>query len=260
MRVSVKTCTQDQLLRLVEPEFSKVCVAVSVLHDVVENRKESVVKISVVEQCKIEDLTRMPPIVANICGKITHNSAKYVHNPSVRPYVYRHKNNFGLFDCLITTACNFHTGSTGGTTMFKAGMSRNDISEAISHAFVADAVYSVLVNNVVYSSRLGHPVSKYNEGIHRALLAIWVGDIELCLPMDECMFVHSFLLQMRDSAWLTEAGLPGVSCMKVRINICRTGIVNFFFGIAGGVPLDSAPEERLCAVCSTLYDAIARVV
>jgi hypothetical protein len=47
-----------------------------------------------------------PSVVANICGKIVHNSALHIYNAGVRPYVVRQRNNFGVFDCVFTRACN----------------------------------------------------------------------------------------------------------------------------------------------------------
>ena len=240
---------------------SDICATVSDLIRMVQDvRQESVVKISVHEQSFFEILSSMSPVIANICGKITHHIAKDIHTPGIHPYIVKQKNNFGIFDCVFTKFCNFHTGSNKTSTMFRAGTSREEINEAISHVFTMETIHDVLVNNIVYSSRLGHPVSRHNNGIKQALLALGIGSVKECMPLDDCMFVHCFLLQVQNEEWLAEAGVSDFTNMNVRINICRTGIVNFFFGIAGGVPLNSAPEQRLCAVCETLLQTIAKFV
>ena len=262
MKVIVKTSNDDELMRTVgNAAISDVCAVVSALVELVERqREESVVKISVHEQRHVEVLSSLPPVVANICGKIVHNSALHIYHAGVRPYVVRQRNNFGVFDCVFTRACNFHTGSNKTSTMFRAGIAREDIRETIAHVFVEDAVHEVLVNNVVYTSRLGHPVSRYNNGIRRALEHLSVGCVEACMAIDDCMFVHCLLVQVQSAEYLAGFGLADVPSIKVRINVCRTGVVNFFFGLAGGVPLHSAPEERLRLLCAALLETVASAV
>lgn len=262
MKVVVRTSSNDELMRVVQSAvISDVCAVVSVLVELVEReRKESVTKISVHEQRTVEHCSSMPPVVANVCGKITHTAAQHIYTPGVRPYVVRQRNNFGVFDCVFTRACNFHTGSNKTSTMFRAGTSRAEISESIAQVFAQDTVDEVLVNNVVFTSRLGHPVSKYNKGISRALEQLGVASVDVCMPIDDCMFVHCILLRVESSEWLASFGLSAVSNMKVRINVCRTGVVNFFFGLAGGVPLSSAPEDSLRPLCATLLQTVASAV
>lgn len=262
MKVVVKTSSDDELMRAVpRAVISDACVVVSLLVELVEReRRESVVRISVQEHRSVEVCASMPPVVANICGKITHTAAQHIHTPGVRPYVVRQRNNFGVFDCVFTRACNFHTGSNKTSTMFRAGTSRAEISEAIAQVFTPDTVHKILVNNIVYTSRVGHPVSRYNNGIRRALEQLDVASVEACMSIDDCMFVHCLLLRVHSSDWLAGFGLSDVPSMKVRINVCRTGVVNFFFGLAGGVPLSSAPEDRLHVLCATLLQTVASAV
>jgi hypothetical protein len=262
LKVVALTSSHDELARTVHrPVITDVCAVVSLLVEVVEKtRQESVIKISVHQQRHVEILSQLMPVVVNICGKILHPATREVHCAGVRPYVVRQRSSFGVFDCVFTQACNFHTGSSKSSTMYRAGASREDISEAIMHVFIQETVLDVLVNNVVYTARLGHPVSKHNKGIRRALEQLGLGSVELCMPMEECMFVHGLLLRVQNKEWLAGFGVLDVCNLKVRINICRTGVVNFFFGLAGGVPLQSAPEESLRPVCVALLQTVMRAV
>ena len=74
------------------------------------------------------------------------------------------------------------------------------------------------------------------------------------------MFVHSFVVRATDRAWLSAREVQDLPDLCVRINVGRTGVVNFFFGIQGGVLLASAAEERLQSVCMELFENIRRVV
>jgi hypothetical protein len=53
---------------------------------------------------------------------------------------------------------------------------------------------------------LGHPVSPKNAGIRRALEALGAGRVELCGPMEDSMFVHSFVVRATEREWLGGRG------------------------------------------------------
>ena len=182
------------------------------------------------------------------------------HAPGIVQSVQRQVNAFGAFFTVYTSAANFHTSSTRTATLFRGGCSRAAVLDAIEHVFLPHSVAEVLVNNIVFSSRLGHPVSQANAGIRRALEATGAGRVELCGPMDDSMFVHSFTMRAMTPEWLSAHGVADMRDLCVRINVGRTGVVNFFCGVTGGVPLDSAPEERLLPVCKELMQQVLRVV
>lgn len=259
IRVVAHTSSRDELARSVSGKFPDVCAAVSSLLEAVERRGERATKILVCELRAPETLSPQAPVVANVCGKIRHYKLGEVHAPGVRVCVQRAVNNFGVFYCVFTTACNFHTGSSRTSTLFRGGACREKIAEAVEHVFLREAVAEVLVNNIVYSAKLGHPVLANNAGIRRALEGLRAGRVELCAAMEDCMFVHSLLVKV-DPAWLRARGVPDVPVLHVRVNVCRTGVANFFCGVPGGVPLDSAPEERLRPVCEALWAALVAAV
>jgi hypothetical protein len=90
-------------------------------------------------------------------------------------------------------------GSTKTCTLFRGGTSRTGMLEAIDHIFVHEGVAEVRVNNVVFSARLGHPVSQHNAKIVQAMRALQLGSVQKCGCTEDTMFVHSLVLQVRST-------------------------------------------------------------
>ena len=220
------------------------------------NDKTHVVKFLVQSQKQYQDLCNKPISVVNMCGKITHEATLYIHSPGVKAYVKKEKNNFGVSMAVYTRFCNFHTGNNKSSTLFRAGTSSKNIGKCISHVFISDNLLDVVVTNIVYNARIGRPVSTKNNRIIRALQLLNLGSVMLCTPLEECMFVHCFKQDIKNHAALKNAGLHNMSEVSVRINICRTGTVNFFFGLPGGVDISLDPEIRVLSLCDTLLQAI----
>jgi hypothetical protein len=218
--------------------------------------KTQVTKILVQTKNLREVLSYKPLSVVNMCGKITHQASMHIHTPGVKAYITKERNNFGVSHAVYSRFCNFHTGNNKTSTLFRAGTSSRAISHGISHVFVLDNLLDVVVTNIVYNARLGWPVSANNERIMRAFQSLDLGNVLFCMPIEECMFVHCLKLELTDTETLQSIGLQGMPDISIRVNICRTGVVNFFFGLPGGVPLSSDPELRVVSVCETLMQAI----
>lgn len=220
------------------------------------NDKTQVIKFLVQSQKQCQDLCDKPISVVNMCGKITHEATLYIHNPGVKAYVKKEKNNFGVSMAVYTRFCNFHTGNNKSSTLFRAGTSSKSIGKSISHVFISDNLLDVVVTNIVYNARMGRPVSAKNTRIFRALQHLNLGSVMLCTPLEECMFVHCFKQEISNQTALQNAGLHNMQEVSVRINICHTGTVNFFFGLPGGVELSLDPEIRVLSLCDTLLQAV----
>lgn len=232
--------------------FMELCAQISLFVDSIDS---SVTKVIVQRQHLREVLQHKPLSVVNICGKITHSSSMYLHAPGCVPYVKKERNDFGLTNAVYTRFCNFHTGSNRTSTLFRAGTCSRLIAESISHVFILDTMLDALVTNIVYNARLGRGVAPCNTGIQQALTDLKLAEVRLCMPAEECMFVHCFKLDLKQDV---SAQHMGVDSASVRINICRTGVVNFFVGLPGGLPLSSAPELRVKTLCTELFQAIMR--
>ena len=248
--VAVLSYSQERVRHVESASFVDLCAQIcSFVHSI----DESVQKVIVQKQHLREVLSYKPLSVVNICGKITHASSLYLHAPGCVPYIKKERNDFGLTDTVYTRFCNFHTGSNKTSTLFRAGTCSRAISESISHVFVLDTLLEVLVTNIVYNARLGRGVAACNTRIQHALEALKWGQIRLCMPAEECMFVHCFKLKITAPEVLQEIGYESVS---VRINICRTGVVNLFVGLPGGLLLREAPERKVLPLCDMLLEAI----
>ena len=146
---------------------------------------------------------------------------------------------------------------TDSCTLIRGATCSQEIKLGIEHVFIQDCVQDVTATNIVYNARLGRAVSAYNKGIKRAITQLNIGTVSECLPLEECMFIHCFKVQILDIALLRNMGCSHLTNKtSVRINICRTGVVNFFVGLAGGVLISSAPEKLVFSVCQMLLESI----
>ena len=271
LKVVAYTTQQDELARAVccRAGFAGVCLTVTQLLAELEARAEQVAKVAVLElrapDGKMAEQTSFKAFqMVNLGGKITHYVQAEVHAPGIRPAVQRQVNAFGVFLNVFTSAANFHTATTRTATLFRGGISRAAVQEAIEHVFIADTVAQVLVNNVVFTGRLGCPVSRNNRGILRSLRNCGLAkSVEPCESIDDT-FTHSLVLKgvaVELAAVELADGADSTSCeTNARMNIGRTGVVNLFFGVSGGVPLASGLEERLETVSARLMAALLRAV
>ena len=216
----------------------------------------AVMKIFVQVAHQGQELSEKPLSVVNMCGKITHQATLHIHNPGVQAYIKKERNNFGVSHAVYTRFCNFHTSNNKSSTLLRAGTSSQAIANGICHVFVADSLLDVVVTNIVYNARLGRPVLANNKRIMRAIKELALGPVLECMPVEECMFVHCLKQELTNPTTLQNIGLANLQDVSIRINICRTGVVNFFFGLPGGVDIKLDPELRVVSVCETLLQAI----
>jgi hypothetical protein len=263
LRIVAVLNNNEELARHIQvSSLANVCADISSFMNELEanefhaDEKTQVMKIMVQTQHLREGLCGKPLSVVNMCGKITHQATMHTHTPGVKAYIRKERNNFGVSYAVYTRFCNFHTGNNKTSTLFRAGTSSRAIGHGISHVFVLDNLLDVVVTNIVYNARVGRPVCANNERIMRAFKKLGMGPVLSCMPLEECMFVHCLKQELKDPATLQSIGLEGMHDVSVRANICRTGVVNFFFGLPGGVNLSSDPELRVISVCETLLQAI----
>lgn len=222
-----------------------------------QNTSQRVVKIVMNEDHSTYALPPLLPATANICGKIVHERGIDIYNPGVRPYVFQSQNNFGTMYCLLSTACTFHTGHDQATTLFRAGVNISEIGEAIKEAF-PHSVQDCSVHQTVTTSRLGHPVAIHNSFIEQHLSSEFNCVVQKCLSTDETMFQHAFTLSSFDPSYLTAFNITEQNECSVRLNICRTGVMNCFISVKGGICVSLAPVERLLMFSNALYNAVLR--
>jgi hypothetical protein len=258
-RIVIVTSNNDEIVRLVTVNgFEDMCAEISSCCEDIKSRENTgICKISVQSQDSEQVFSEKQLAVVNMCGKITHTAATQVHNPAIKPYIKKEINNFGTTDTVYTRFGNFHTGSSQSCTLLRGATCSQSINTSIQHVFIQDYVQDVTATNIVYNARLGRAVSAQNSAIERAIKKLNLGTVLRCMPLEECMFVHCFKLQILDQAILENVGLgAATNNASVRINICRTGVVNFFVGLPGGIPMSFAPEMSAVCVCQMLLDSI----
>ena len=143
------------------------------------------------------------------------------------------------------------------STLLRGATSSKSIKMSIEHIFILDYVQDVFVTNIVYNARMGRAVSVNNSAIERVIKKLNIGTVSKCMPMEECMFVHCFKVQILDISFLRNLGLSSLTnYASVRVNICRTGVINFFVGLPGSILLSSEPELRMISLCKMLFESI----
>jgi hypothetical protein len=244
IKVIARTSSGDEIVRMVHTAVvGDVCSTITrMLEDITHLRNEQVDKFIVHNLHIAEHMSFQAPVIANIGGKVSHVKLRDVHAVGVRSSVIRQVNEFGIFYSVYTSCCNFHTSNTKTCTLFRGGTSRTAVLEAIDHIFLQEAVGEVRVNNVVFSARLGHPVSQHNARIVQAIRDLQLGSVQECGCTEDTMFVHSFVLEVQCKTWLALYGF--VDNMRVRVNLCRTGVVA---GSQSGFP--KKPFSPLMSTC-----------
>ena len=200
-----------------------------------------IVEVSSVSVNNTRTLKQKNAYIANICGKISHYSTTQIYREEIMPYVQKLQNRFGIFKCLYSPLCNFHTGCVGQITLFRGAKCSNQIQEAIVEAFAQEYIHNVKVHNIMASARTGIPIAKQNKMIGTQLCKFFDCEMHSSLDGDDCMFIHSFFLQKWSKTTEQTFHLHEIS--TVRVNICRTGVINMFLSIRGGVNLHDEAEK-----------------
>ena len=253
---------QNELIRHVnEQDSAQVCKHITKLLKVFDLLKEdlkldeNINRIVVDCDVNVKSMPFLLPYISNMCGKLTHISCNSIYNPAILPYVRTKKNHFGTFSSVSTKNCNFHTGSSLVTSLFRAGNDTSRILHSIKHVFVQDYIVDISVHNIVCSFRLGHPVSSKNNMLQLKLKSLNVANVFKCADTDDRMYLHAFILNKFDSKWLksisTESYELGLCRLEsIRINVCRTGVFNMFMSIPNGFRLQHHPDKLVLPFCT----------
>jgi hypothetical protein len=258
VKIQVITSSNDAFYRQLPDESNeqdrRKCIGKLCKH-VEQLTSTHVVKIVINEDQSTFASPALMPVTANICGKLIHETSVNIYNPGVKPYVFKAPNNFGTMHCLLSTACTFHTGYDQTTTLFRGGVNVSEIDAAIKEAF-PHSVQDCSVHQTVTTSRLGHPVAPHNNFIAQHLSTKCQCVVTKCLSTDETMFQHAFTLNSFDASFLATFNIAQDAECSVRLNICRTGVMNCFISVKGGLCWSLNPVECLLQFSKALYSAV----
>ena len=122
----------------------------------------------------------------------------------------------------------------------------------------------------VCSSRLGHPVVAENKLIEDTLRENMRCTITRCVGADECMFLHALELKNFDRDVLQQYGMHDVrkevvrntvrteERVSVRMNLCRTGVLNCFVSLPGGLDWALDPQDKVLRLCTEIYRLVGK--
>lgn len=195
----------------------------------------------------------------NVCGRVRHLRSDQFYNPGVLPMVVKLNNAFGRFEVLYSVHTNLLTGQNRKNTLFRGGRFSGSILSTIDHAFGKDAIDSINMNMLVAHVRLAHPINVACLFLDRELAAKphWACR-KICLTEDSQAHLKSIKLTQICPTWqktLLREDLTDVR-MKILINVCRSGSVNFFLTVADGITMFDGIEHEY----SPLLNEIVRMV
>ena len=241
------------------------CISETIAH-LGFTRESTSTNLGELSQIKLNEMQRteakkgMLPVVTNICGKITHPAQASVYTPEVRPYIKEVRNCFGTKYRVFSTACNFDTYVHQSSTLFRGCGRKHDIQHVIDHVF-GESVDTITVHQIVSSSRLGHPVMAENNYLPSKLKSELQCQVTRVASADEVMFLHSFVLDDFSARFLQEhamSSLSQVQDLSVRMNLCRTGVLNLFVSVpeGGGLLWEDEPQETLLMFCRCIHNVV----
>lgn len=257
---------QNELVRIITNEKC-VCQGITKLVNHFEQMKkdlqmdEQIKRIVIDCDMKTKKMPSLMPYVTNMCGKLTHTSTNNIYNDNILPYVKIKQNQFGNFKSVSTQNCNFHTGSSLTTSLFRAGNNTEKILHSIKHVFVKDFIVDTNVHNIVCSFRLGYPISSKNNMLLLRLKTLKIANVLKCIDTDDRMYLHAFILSDFDKNWLQSIDLQSYELglfrlENLRINICRTGVVNLFMSLPIGFKLQDYPDQLVLPFCNFFFNIV----
>lgn len=248
--------TQDDLLYRIDDKQTGNSMQEWLLY--FEQKGIKIVEVSSTPVNNTRVLKQKNVYIANMCGKISHYSTNQIYRDEILPYVQNLENRFGVFKCLFSPLCNFHTGCSRQNTLFRGAKSSVEIQNAIVEAFEQDYIHSIKVHNIMASARTEVPIASQNKMIGKKLRTVFDCEMHAALDGDDCMFIHSFFLHRWSKKTESAFHLQDVS--TIRVNICRTGVINMFLSIRGGVCLHNNAENLYMPFFEEIYKQVCAVI
>lgn len=235
-----------------------VCSQMTTIRAELQQRGYLVEKISIFPNT-CTHVTRIKPLqIANMCGKLEHDSSGHYFKPSIRALLVTVANDFGHCECLYSAVANIQTTKGNKISLIRGARDSEALQSLISHVFWPGCVMSARIHNIMCTAQLSNAVSKLNNRICEILTNECKCRAHSTLLLDDCMFAHSLLLDNFCSTFLQAHGVHDTNFKSVRVNVCRSGVVNFFLAVPGGVELASTPEHLFMPLVRRLLEAIAR--
>lgn len=197
-----------------------------------------------------------PLQLANMCGKIWHTSSSDLFNKSVLPLVHTMRTEFGWCQTVYSALANIQTTQGNNISLIRAARDCSALQVLLDHVFKPECIQCARIHNVMCTAQIKHLVSSRNSHILQLLRNAFECACDATLLLDDYMFAHSILLEKFSTACLQQNGLHDVNVKSVRVNVCRTGIVNFFVAIPGGIDLADKPDKIILPLLANILSVV----
>ena len=232
-----------------------ICSALTSIQQTLEADWSCLHHISIYEGSCMNPCVVKPLQLANMCGKILHTTKTGLFNESVLPMVQKVKTEFGWSESVFSEHANVQT-SQSGTSLIKAARNVAALQNLLNHVFKPERIHSIRIHNIMCTAQIKHFVSPHNCRILQLLQNTFDCNCNETLMLDDHMFAHSLLLDKFSTTCLQQYSLLDVSLKSVRINVCRTGNVNFFVAIPGGIDLVEKPDELVLPLLASILSVV----
>lgn len=232
-----------------------ICSALTSIQQTLKADRSCLRHINIYENSCMNSCVVKPLQLANMCGKIWHTTKTELFNESVLPMVHTVRTEFGWCESVFSEHANIQT-TQNGTSLIKAARNVAALQVLLNHVFKPERIHSIRIHNIMCTAQIKHFVSPRNCRILQLLQNTFDCNCNETLLLDDHMFAHSFLLDKFSTTCLQQYSLFDVSLKSVRINICRTGIVNFFVAIPGGIDLDDKPDKLVFPLLTNILSVV----
>jgi hypothetical protein len=248
-----------EIVRAIETSSeTEVCSQMTTFIAVLVARGYLIDKISIFPSAN-SAIARIKPLqIANMCGKLEHENSMFFFKPFILPLLVTVENDFGHCECLYSAVANIQTTKGNKVSLIRGARDSAALEALISHVFWPGCIISARIHNIMCSAQLPHEVSKRNNKITAMLAHECKCQAINTLLLDDCMFAHSILLDEFCCLFLQQHGVASTNFKSVRINVCRSGVVNFFLAVPGGVEISRQPEHLFLPIVEAMLSAIEK--
>lgn len=229
-----------------------ICSELTTIQQTLESDRSCLCHISIYADSGGHPRAVKPLQVANMCGKVWHTKSNELFYESVLPLVYTVRTEFGWCQSVYSAHGNIQTTQGNKISLIKAARNTAALQGLLNHVFQPECIEGTRIHNVMCTAQIKHPVSARNCRILQLLQDAFDCDCNKTLLLDDHMFTHSFLLENFSITCLQQNGLADVKLKSVRVNVCRTGIVNFFVAVPGGIDLADKPDKLVLPLLASI--------
>ena len=208
----------------------------STLREIEDSANVVVVSVRITEEACREIVAR-DVYFCNICGRIRHYDVIDVIREETRPVVMKLRNEFGHWNAIYSRLCNLVTSTNMSNTLFRGAASSRDVLEVVRHAIKTETILNMTLHMIVASARMPHPVAINSNVFNHSMKCDNIWKMRVEVTNSEAFFTKCITLFDFTPAFLNMHAIPSANTPKsVQVNITRTGSVNMFMSLAGGVP------------------------